>query len=81
MDSRDVVLRNRPVGMPNRDDFEIVTSPVAEPAKGEVTVRNVCMSVDPYMRGRMNDVPSYVPWVGLILCVALFAASLVGWFV
>ena len=61
MDSREVVLRNRPVGMPTRDDFEIVESPVSEPAKGEVTVRNLCMSVDPYMRGRMIDRKSYVP--------------------
>ena len=61
MDSRDVVLRNRPVGMPAREDFEIVTSNVPEPAKGEVTVHNVCMSVDPYMRGRMIDRKSYVP--------------------
>jgi len=61
MDSREVVLRNRPVGMPTRDDFEIVTSTVPVPSKGEVTVRNLCMSVDPYMRGRMIDRKSYVP--------------------
>ena len=61
MDSRDVVLRNRPVGMPNQGDFDIVTSAVPDPAKGEVTVRNLCMSVDPYMRGRMIDRKSYVP--------------------
>ncbi len=61
MDSREVVLKRRPVGMPAPEDFEIVTAPVPEPAKGEVTVRNVCMSVDPYMRGRMVDRKSYVP--------------------
>lgn len=61
MDSREVVLRNRPVGMPTQQDFEIVTRPVPEPAKGQVTVRNLCMSVDPYMRGRMVDRKSYVP--------------------
>jgi NADPH-dependent curcumin reductase CurA len=47
--------------MPTPHDFEIVTSPVPEPAKGQVTVRNLCMSVDPYMRGRMIDRKSYVP--------------------
>ncbi len=61
MESRDVVLKSRPVGMPARDDFEVVTSSVPTPAEGEVTVRNVCMSVDPYMRGRMYDRKSYVP--------------------
>ncbi len=61
MDSRGVVLKQRPVGMPNRDDFDIVSNSVPEPGTGEVTVRNVCMSVDPYMRGRMVDRKSYVP--------------------
>ena len=61
MESRDVALKQRPVGMPTRDDFEIVRNTVPEPGDGEVTVRNVCMSVDPYMRGRMVDRKSYVP--------------------
>jgi len=61
MESKDVVLKRRPVGMPTRDDFEIVTRTVPEPGDGEVTVQNVCMSVDPYMRGRMVDRKSYVP--------------------
>jgi len=61
MESRDVVLKSRPVGMPTPDDFEVVASSVPEPVEGEVTVRNVCMSVDPYMRGRMVDRKSYVP--------------------
>ncbi len=61
MESKDVVLKQRPEGMPTRDDFEIVTGTVREPGDGEVTVRNVCMSVDPYMRGRMVDRKSYVP--------------------
>jgi NADPH-dependent curcumin reductase CurA len=47
--------------MPVPDDFRIVEHELAAPGPGEVTVRNTVMSVDPYMRGRMNDVPSYVP--------------------
>ena len=43
------------------DNFELTESEVGEPGAGEVLVRNVFMSVDPYMRGRMNDVKSYVP--------------------
>jgi NADPH-dependent curcumin reductase CurA len=47
--------------MPVADDFELATVDVAEPSNGEVTVQNVCMSVDPYMRGRMVDRKSYTP--------------------
>lgn len=61
MQSREIRLRQRPVGMPTAEDFETATVEVAEPADGEVTVRNVVMSVDPYMRGRMMDRKSYVP--------------------
>ncbi|HCX69493.1 MAG TPA: NADP-dependent oxidoreductase, partial [Rhodobiaceae bacterium] len=42
-------------------DFEIVTTEAREPGDGEVLVRNIWMSVDPYMRGRMMDRESYVP--------------------
>jgi NADPH-dependent curcumin reductase CurA len=59
--SREIRLRNRPVGIPSEDDFELVRIQVPEPREGEVLVRNIYMSVDPYMRGRMNDQKSYVP--------------------
>jgi len=59
--SREVRLKSRPVGLPKRDNFEVATAEVADPKPGEVTVRNLWMTVDPYMRGRMNDVQSYVP--------------------
>lgn len=58
---RSVHLVARPVGMPKPTDFAVVEAPVAEPGSGEVLVANRFMSVDPYMRGRMNDVKSYVP--------------------
>lgn len=61
MDSREIRLRSRPVGTPTADNFELATVNVPDPQAGEVTVRNVCMSVDPYMRGRMIDRKSYVP--------------------
>ncbi len=63
--SRDVQLKRRPVGMPSADDFHVVTTQLATPGPGEVLVQNVCMSVDPYMRGRMVDRKSYVPPFGL----------------
>ncbi|WP_239165570.1 NADP-dependent oxidoreductase [Catellatospora citrea] len=47
--------------MPTPDNFRLVEVDVPEPAEGQVKVRNLVMSVDPYMRGRMNDVKSYVP--------------------
>ena len=57
--SREVRLIRRPSGLPADDDFEIAEVEVPEPAAGEVTVHNRMLSVDPYMRGRMNDVESY----------------------
>src|SRR3954471_1476829 len=51
----------RPQGWPKPEDFALREVPVAEPGPGQVLVRNLYMSVDPYMRGRMNDVKSYVP--------------------
>ncbi len=59
--SREVRLARRPVGKPQASDFEVAEVEVAAPAAGEVQVRNHWMSVDPYMRGRMYDRPSYVP--------------------
>lgn len=61
MQSRSIVLERRPVGMPTPEDFAVITVDVPDPAPGEVLVRNVCMSVDPYMRGRMIDRRSYTP--------------------
>ena len=58
---REVRLAARPQGEPVPTDFELATVEVPDPAEGEVLVRNLVMSVDPYMRGRMNDVKSYVP--------------------
>lgn len=52
--SREVHLVKRPTGLPDPGDFEVVTRPVPDPEEGEVLVRNTYMSVDPYMRARMN---------------------------
>jgi NADPH-dependent curcumin reductase CurA len=54
-------LVRRPVGEPTPEDVELVEVSVPALDDGEVLVRNTFLSVDPYMRGRMNDVPSYVP--------------------
>ncbi|WP_086666273.1 NADP-dependent oxidoreductase [Lentzea kentuckyensis] len=57
----EVRLASRPTGWPTDDNFEIAEVEVPTPGEGQILVRNVVMSVDPYMRGRMNDVKSYVP--------------------
>ena len=54
-------LASRPNGMPVPDDFALVDVALPAMADGMVRVRNLWLSVDPYMRGRMNDVKSYVP--------------------
>jgi NADPH-dependent curcumin reductase CurA len=59
--NREIRLRRRPVGMPGPGDFDLVETPVPSPAEGQVLVRNIYMSVDPYMRGRMMDRKSYIP--------------------
>ena len=59
--SRQIQLAARPVGEPRLDDFELVHTAVPRPAAGQIVVRNTWMSVDPYMRGRMDDAPSYIP--------------------
>jgi len=59
--SREIRLKSRPVGLPTSHNFELATVELAAPGPGEVQVRNTWMTVDPYMRGRMNDVKSYTP--------------------
>ncbi|MBU6165065.1 MAG: NADP-dependent oxidoreductase [Alphaproteobacteria bacterium] len=59
--SREIRLASRPVGVPAAANFELASRTLAAPGPGEVLVENRFMSVDPYMRGRMYDRPSYVP--------------------
>src|SRR4029078_10083937 len=61
MRSRQIRLAARPRGTPAASDFELAEVEIADPGDGEILVRNAYVSVDPYMRGRMNDVKSYVP--------------------
>ena len=58
--AREIHLRSRPGGLPGLDDFELVTRTLPEPRPGQLLVRTTWMSVDPYMRGRMRDRPSYI---------------------
>jgi NADPH-dependent curcumin reductase CurA len=59
--NREIHLKSRPNGMPQAENFELVETPLPKPGAGQFLVRNIFMSVDPYMRGRMMDRESYVP--------------------
>ncbi len=56
-----VRLASRPVGLPTRDNWRFTTEPVAEPGPGGVLVKTLCLSLDPAMRGWMNEGKSYIP--------------------
>jgi len=59
--SREIRLKNRPVGLPAESDFELAEVTIPEVRAGEILVQNIYMSVDPYMRSRMYDRKSYLP--------------------
>lgn len=59
--TRQIQLTARPQGTPTPQDFRTVETTLPDLGEGQVLVRNTFLSVDPYMRGRMNDVKSYVP--------------------
>ncbi|MGA8846298.1 MAG: NADP-dependent oxidoreductase, partial [Nocardioides sp.] len=59
--TREIHLASRPHGTPVQENFRTVETTLPSLTEGQVLVRNTFLSVDPYMRGRMNDVKSYVP--------------------
>jgi len=59
--SREIQLVSRPNGMPTADNFTIAQTEIKPLQDGQILVRNLYLSVDPYMRGRMNEGKSYVP--------------------
>jgi leukotriene B4 12-hydroxydehydrogenase/15-oxo-prostaglandin 13-reductase len=59
MDNLRVLLASRPTGWVSEDNFRVETVPVPQPRDGEVLVKNAYLSLDPYMRGRMNEGKSY----------------------
>jgi NADPH-dependent curcumin reductase CurA len=65
MNNRQIVLAARPTGFPCETDFELLETPTVEPADGQFLVKTSYLSVDPYMRGRMNDAPSYADPVAI----------------
>ena len=63
--NRRIVLRSRPTGAPVADNFELQQQPIPEPSSGQVLLKTLYLSLDPYMRSRMNDAKSYAPPVGI----------------
>ncbi len=63
--ARRIVLASRPVGEPKASDFRLEEAPVPKPGAGEVLLKTLWLSLDPYMRGRMSDAPSYAKSVGV----------------
>ncbi|WP_395058080.1 NADP-dependent oxidoreductase [Polaromonas sp.] len=61
LSNHQVRLASRPVGLPTRDNWRFTTEPVAEPGPGGVLVKTLCLSLDPAMRGWMNEGKSYIP--------------------
>jgi NADPH-dependent curcumin reductase CurA len=57
--NRQVLLTSRPEGAPSLDNFELTQAPIPKPGDGEVLMRNLYLSLDPYMRGRMSAAKSY----------------------
>src|SRR6266508_3645393 len=65
MENRRVVLASRPTGPVTEGNFQLEKLPIPKPADGEVLVKNLWLSLDPYMRGRMSDAKSYVKGVDI----------------
>jgi NADPH-dependent curcumin reductase len=65
MENKRVLLASRPAGEVSEDNFRIDAVPLQQPGDGEVLVKNLWLSLDPYMRGRMSDAKSYVKGVDI----------------
>jgi len=63
--NRQIVLHSRPQGEPTADDFRLIERELPAPAEGQILLRTIYLSIDPYMRGRMNEGPSYAPPVAI----------------
>ena len=60
-----VRLKARPNGLPTRDGWDFTSEPVSEPTEGGVLVKTLAISLDPAMRGWMNEGKSYIPPVAI----------------
>ena len=65
LNNRSIVLKQRPHGAPDAATFALLEQPAPTPAQGQVLLRTLYLSLDPYMRGRISDAPSYAAPVAL----------------
>jgi len=63
--ARRIVLASRPIGGPTLDNFRLEEIPIPQPGSGQILLRTLWLSLDPYMRGRMSDAPSYAKPVSI----------------
>jgi NADPH-dependent curcumin reductase CurA len=63
--NRQILLASRPVGAPTADNFRLERSAVPALVAGQLLLRSLYLSLDPYMRGRMSDAPSYAAPVAI----------------
>lgn len=63
--NRQILLNSRPVGAPGEDNFRLLETEIPQPGQGQILLRTLYLSLDPYMRGRMSDAPSYAAPVGI----------------
>lgn len=63
--NKQLILKKRPTGMPSVDTWDLIKSPIPEPNDGEVIIKTHFVSLDPAMRGWMNDAKSYIPPVAI----------------
>lgn len=59
--SKEIILKSRPIDLPTLKNYELIDKKLPNIKEEEVLVQNIWMSIDPYMRGRMDDAPSYIP--------------------
>ena len=64
-ENQQIVLASRPIGAPTPDNFRFETQPIPAPVQGQMLLRTIYLSLDPYMRGRMSEAPSYAPPVAI----------------
>ena len=64
-ENRRIVLASRPQGAPKPDNFRLETTAMPQPGEGQIALKTLFLSLDPYMRGRMNDAASYAAPVGI----------------
>ena len=59
--NKSIILNSRPDGLPTKENFLLKTEGIPKIVEGEILLKALYVSVDPYIRGRMNDVKSYIP--------------------